>query len=325
MKVAIVTSAGLSGAGAISDYLLSRKDFVSPFKKDVDYKQDYEFRILHDPFGVEHLYKSFYKNFSINNAAYAYQQFCFYINNLKNLKDVNTKQMIYHKFFFLEFSKYLKKIVRLSYYGLPQHYRIQMKKIDKIKWKIQNYNKQKFAQDTNFYNMVIPVSEKEFLIHTKDFINKIINLHNSSKRKNIVIDQGANFWDPESVNKYFENSKVIQVIRDPKGIFSSMKIRKSLSYPGNNIKLFVKWFKEMQKFRKKNQEKKVLQVKFEDFILKHDISKKKINKFLKIKDIETNFNYLNSKRNLFNYKKRLSLQEINYINKNLSAYVYFDI
>ena len=46
MKVVVIVSPGLSGAGAISDYLLSREDFVSPFKKDVDYKQDYEFRIV---------------------------------------------------------------------------------------------------------------------------------------------------------------------------------------------------------------------------------------------------------------------------------------
>jgi hypothetical protein len=325
MKVAIVTSAGLSGAGAISDYLLSRKDFVSPFKKDVDYKQDYEFRILHDPFGIEHVYTNFYKNFSINNAAYAYHQFCLYINNLKNLKDVETKETIYHKTFFLEFSKYLKKIVKLSYYGLPQHYRIQMKKIDRIKWKIQNFDNQEFAQNTNFYNMVIPTSEKEFLIYTRDFLKKIINFHNPSKKKNIIIDQGANFWDPTSVNKYFKNSKVIQVIRDPKGIFSSMKVRKSLSYPGNDIKLFVKWFKEINKFKKKKQNNKILKIKFEQFIINHENEKKKINSFLKIRNINSNFNYLKTKNNLFNYRKNLTKEEIRYINKNLSEHVYFDI
>tara|TARA_B100000963_G_scaffold362021_2_gene402168 strand:- start:10350 stop:11327 length:978 start_codon:yes stop_codon:yes gene_type:complete len=325
MKIAIITSAGLSGAGAISDYLLSREDFVSPFKKKVDYKQDYEFRILHDPFGIEHLYNSFYKNFSVNNAAYAFHQFCLYTKNLKNLKDVKTNKKIYSDNFFLELTKYTKKIIKLSYYGLPQHFRIQMKKMDRIKWRIQNFNNQKFAQDTNFYNMVIPVSEKEFLIHTKSFLKKIINLHNRSQKKNIVIDQGANFWNPESVNKYFDNSKVIQVIRDPKGVFSSMKTRKSLSYPGNNIKLFVKWFKETNLIERKIQGKKTLKIKFEQFIINHNTVKKKINKYLKIKNIKTNFDYIKTKKNLFNYKKKLSKEEINYINKNLKEYVYFDI
>lgn len=325
MKVVTVVSAGLSGAGAISDYLLSRKDFVSPFKKNPDYKQDYEFRILHDPFGIEHLYKNFYENFSINNAAFAYYQFKNYTENLKNLKDVKTKKKIYSNLFFSELTKYINNIVSVSYYGLPQHYRIQMKNFDRIKWKLININQNKFAQETSFYKMIIPVSEKKFINFTRNFLKKMINIHNPSMKKNVVVDQGTNFWDPNCVNKYYENSKIIQVLRDPKAIFSSMKNRKSLSYPSNDIKLFVKWFIEMQKFRKKNQEKKILQVKFEDFILKHDITKKKINKFLNIKDLKTNFDYSNSKSNLLNYKKRLSLKEINYINKNLSSYVYFDI
>ena len=35
-----------------------------------------------------------------------------------------------------------------------------MKNVDKIKWKLININQNKFAQDTSFYKMVIPVSEK---------------------------------------------------------------------------------------------------------------------------------------------------------------------
>lgn len=325
MKTVIIVSSGLSGAGAISDYLLSRDDFVSPFKKDVDYKQDYEFRILHDPFGIEHLYKNFYKDFSINNAAYAFAQFKLYTNNLKKLKDVKTKKKIYSDLFFSELSIYLKKIISTSYYGLPQHYRINMAKMDKIKWRIQNIRKNKFAQETNFYQMIIPVPEKDFLIYTKNFLQKVVNFHNPSKKKNIVIDQGTNFWNPNFVNKYFSKIKIIQVIRDPKAVFSSMKNRKSLSYPGNDIKLFVKWYKEIQSFRDKNQEKKILQIKFEDFVLHHEFIKKKINSFLKIKNAKSNFDFSKTKRNLYNFKNKLSGKEIKYINQNLKDYAYFDI
>ena len=325
MKVVTVVSTGLSGAGAISDYLLSRDDFVSPFKKNVDYKQDYEFRILHDPFGIEHLYSNFYENFSINNAAFAFSQFNSYVNNLKNLKDVNTKKKIYSNFFFNELSKYINNIVSTSYYGLPQHFRITMNKLDKIKWRFQNIKRNKFAQETNFYKMVVPVSKKDFIYHTKIFLNKVINVYNPSKNKNIVLDQGTNFWRPNCINKYFNNSKIIQVTRDPKAIFSSMKTRKSLSYPSNDIKMFVKWFEEIQNFRNQLHEKNVLHVKFEDFILKHESTKKKIDKHLKLKKKITNFNFFKTKNNLYNYKKRLTIKEIKYINKRLRKYVYFDI
>ena len=46
-KLKVITaSPGLSGAGLIFDYLLSRKDFVSPFKKIPDGDQQTEFRFI---------------------------------------------------------------------------------------------------------------------------------------------------------------------------------------------------------------------------------------------------------------------------------------
>lgn len=324
MKIVIVTSAGLSGAGAISDYLLSRSDFTSPFKNKLDYKQDYELRMVADPFGIDHLYQNFYENFSINNAAYSLFQFTNYINNLKKIKDVLSKKPIYNKFFFDQVDLYKKKIVKLSYYGLPQHYSISMSPYQKLTWRISNYNQSKFAQETNFYKMVIPVNKKKFMSVTNKFLLKVISQHDLTKKKNIVVDQGGNFWNPISSTKYFINSKVIQVIRDPKAIFSSMKTRKSLSYPGNDINLFIKWFKEIQEKRNYHEEKKTLQIKFEDFVLKHEIIKKKINNFLKIKNEITDFDLENSKKNIFKYKKNLTTKEIKKINLKLKKFIYFN-
>ena len=53
-----------------------------------------------------------------------------------------------------------------------------------------------------------------------------------------MIDQGGNFWDPIKSTQYFDRRKIILVTRDPRSIFSSMKTRKSLAYPGHNIRIF---------------------------------------------------------------------------------------
>ena len=321
MKVVVIVSPGLSGAGAVSDYLLSRTDFISPFKKNVDYKQDYEFRIVSDPFGIDHLYRNFYQNFSINNAAYAYSQFKKYVQNLRKLKDVKSKKKIYNEEFFINIEKYLKKIVKISYYGLPQHFRISMSNYQKIIWRLKNANKQSFAQNTKFYEMIIPVDKKIFIKETKKLLIKILTKHDRKGKKNIVVDQGGNFWRPISSTIYYPNCKVIQVTRDPKAVFSSMKTRKSLSYPSNNIKTFVNWYKEMNKKRSLNEEKSTLKVKFEDFILKHKSTIKRINKFLKLNDNKTNFDFENSKKNLFKYKNNLNSKEIKLINSNLKKFI----
>ena len=52
-KTVIVVSPGNSGGGVIHDYLLSRKDFFSPFQGE-------EFRLITDPYGLENLHKKTY-------------------------------------------------------------------------------------------------------------------------------------------------------------------------------------------------------------------------------------------------------------------------
>ena len=74
MKTVIVLGSGNSGAGAIHDYLLSRKDFHSPFSGK-------EFRIVNDPDGIHELYYSLYKNFSVNGSANAIYNFKEFIRN----------------------------------------------------------------------------------------------------------------------------------------------------------------------------------------------------------------------------------------------------
>ena len=90
----VVISPGLSGAGLISDYLLNRNDFISPFNLEA------EFRLLHDPGGIHNLYCGLYENFSVNNAAYFFNEFEKYIAKLKNLS-VKIKKNIYTIHFFL--------------------------------------------------------------------------------------------------------------------------------------------------------------------------------------------------------------------------------
>ena len=73
MKTIIVLGSGNSGAGAIRDLLMSRKDFQSPFGTQ-------EFRIVNDPDGINDLYFNLYKNFSDNGAANAVRNFFLFIN-----------------------------------------------------------------------------------------------------------------------------------------------------------------------------------------------------------------------------------------------------
>ena len=183
-------SPGLSGAGLISDFLLNRKDFTNPFNLEA------EFRLLHDPGGIHNLYKGLYENFSNNNSSYFFNEFEKYILNLKNLssKIKNKKKYLYNSFFFNEVKKYLKEISLISYYGLPEYFRIGFDFNDKLKWRILRIRKS--SQEVKFCKMRIPVEKEIFLKKTRIFLNKVLFILSGKKKINYVIDQGGNFWDP---------------------------------------------------------------------------------------------------------------------------------
>ena len=316
MKTVIVLGSGNSGAGAIKDFLMSRNDFQSPFGNQ-------EFRIINDPDGINDLYFNLYKNFSINNAANAVYNFFSFINNCYTSR-LNKKTKIYNKNILLLTKKYIKKIIKVEYNGAPRFYLDKIDNIKRINFYFSRFVLKKNAKNIKLLKMIIPINEKKFLKYTEKYVLELLKLDkNFNKKKNIVLEQGGNFWRPISSTIFYGNKrKVIVVSRDPRAIFSSMKRRNSLSYPGNDIKIFVKWYKNIMANVDKKQHGEVIKIKFEKFFENFNNESRKLCRLLKIKNnIGHSFNLDNTLKNLYKYKKYLSSKEIDYINKNLSEYI----
>ncbi len=313
MKFVITSSPGNSGGGAIHDYLLSRDDFESPSNGE-------EMRLISEPYGIENLYKNFYENFSINNAAESVFQFENYCKNLKNDKWLKSKKVYGDKFYKFT-QQFIKEIKSVEYVGLPQYKRISLNNLDNLKSKI---NRKLFKHKHNQYKsfkMILPVKKKIFIESTKKLLLNYFNAKiKNLKNKNIILDQATNYWNPCVAFKYFDNLKIIQVNRDPRSIFYSMKSRGSFAYPGYDLKLFISWYKKILKINKhidKIYKKNIMQINFEDFVLDFDTSSKKINNFLNIKKIKNiDFDLENSKKNVFKAKKFLPKNEIKILEKN---------
>tara|TARA_B100000963_G_C22603183_1_gene661250 strand:+ start:41 stop:994 length:954 start_codon:yes stop_codon:yes gene_type:complete len=316
MKTIIVLGSGNSGAGAIRDYLMARQDFQSPFGKQ-------EFRIINDPDGLNDLYFNLYENFSINNAANAVYNFFLFINNSYNSR-LNKRKKIYNKNIISLTKNYISKIIKVEYNGAPRFYLDKINNIKKVNFYFSRFVLKKNAKNIKLLKMIVPVSKKQFLKYTQNYIFNIFKqTKNFNLKKNIVIEQGGNFWKPVSSTIFYGNDrKIILVSRDPKAIYSSMKNRNSLSYPGNDIKIFVKWYKNIMLKKDKKQHSKVIKVEFEKFFENFKIESKKLCRLLKIKnDINHKFVLENTVKNLYKYKKSLSRKEISYINKHLSEYI----
>ena len=323
MKLVITISTGNSGGGAIHDYLIKSTKYKNPFKGQ-------EFRIMDDPDGILNLYHNFYKNCSINNPSNAIMRFKNYINNLINLKiNINNKSIkIYDEKILSLSDEYIKKITTLNYNAFPQFVAIQTSFFKK---NIFNLKKNFFKSSGNhsLFKMYLPVKEDVFLKQSKIYLNKIIKIQSANKKLNyLVLDQALNMLNFTEIFSYFDDVKIILVTRDPRGIYNSMKTRKSAAYPDDSLKVWTEWYGQtMQKFhdykRKipKKYSKYILEIKFEDFVRNYEREQKKILNFLNISRINNNFDIKKTEFNVFKARKELLDFEKNYIKKKLSKYL----
>lgn len=313
MKTVIVLGSGNSGAGAVHDYLLSRNDFQSPFSGK-------EFRIVNDPDGLDELYNSLYKNFSLNGCSYKISSFKKFIKN-SFYSNYNKKKTLYNKNLLELSDEFIKKISKVVYNGSPQFYFDRISFIKKLSFYFNRFIFKKNAKQIKMIDMVLPCEEELFLKYSQEFIYEIFKCNkNFNPKKNIVIEQGGNFLYPVSSTKYYgKNKKIIFVSRNPKAIYWSMKRRNSLSYPGNDVKIFVDWYRNLIKKINKSELDKVIHLNFEYFFENFENEKNKLSNLLEIEnDDKNNFDLNHTLKNLYKYKENLSKEEINYIENNLN-------
>ena len=159
----------------------------------------------------------------------------------------NKKNNVYSNDLVRISDDFLAKIIEISYNGSPQFYFDKMSKIQKYLFYFKRFILRQQSRSIDLLNMSLPVNKNEFLINCETYLQNIfLTSTNLSTTKGFVINQGGNFWYPVSSTKYYgKNTYPILVTRDPKGIFWSMKRRNSLSYPGHDIKIFVKWYRSI--------------------------------------------------------------------------------
>ena len=298
MKIFIVLGSGNSGAGAIHDYLLSRDDFFSPFKGK-------EFRLVNDPDGLDELFNTLYNDFSINGSANKLNNFNIFTKNYF-YSNYNNKNKILNKQF-LNLTKYfISQIIKIQYNGSPQFFFDKINFLKKINFYFKRFILKKDAKNIELLKMIIPVSQEHFIKESQKYLYEIFRLSDKfEEKKNIVIEQGGNFFNPiESTKYYGSNREIIVVTRDPKAIYWSMKRRQSLAYPGHNIKLFVKWYKSVMEKVNFSENNNVIHIKYENFFLDFENQKKLLCSKLNLDpNINDNFDLDFTKKNLFKFKK----------------------
>lgn len=311
-KKIIIIGSGNSGSGAIFDYLAGQD-------KNISLMNGQEFRITHENDGLNDLYINNFANFTINNSASAFERFENYFKN--TFKNHKKKEELND-----ELENFLNKIIYLRYYGLPSFVRDRFTIEKKIKFYFDRLILRKKINDIKLFKMTLPVEKKSFLKLCNRFINNLIKiLHPDSKKfKNIIINQGGSLWNIIESTKFYDNSKIIIVNRDPRSIYWSMKRTQAFSYPSNSVDKFIVWYKSIQELSKKKipKGKYLIHINYEKFLENFEFERKKIDNFIGQKfHIKTNFDLEKSKKNLYKAQYKLQKKELKKIENRLKNYL----
>jgi len=322
MKYIIVLGIQNSGSGAVHDYLASRDDCESPFGVN-------EFKLCLDPMGLHNLYLNFYENFSFLSSSNAMYDFVNYTKKLQNHSvyiSRGVKKKLYKTNFHNLSEKFIKKVTKVEYKGRPEFSDFKISIFEKY---LLKFTKRYYS----FFPIIIPEKKEKFIIESKKFINNVIenNLEKKlNKKSQIILNQSVNIFDPIKSSKYFENSKIIYVTRDPRDMYSSMKSNKSGSSPWRNVDLFIQWYKhyfDNMEFKKRLNNKDILHVKFKNFVTNFKKENLRICNFLEIdskfkfKKNNNLFDLSVSKKNLTKYINYLSKSENDKIKKELKKFL----
>ena len=303
IRTILVNGTFRSGSGVVNDYLSSREDFSNPLG-------DNEFRIVSDPMGLQYLYNICYNNPGLLSSAYGFDQYIRYISNLQKYTSYlapNIKGKLYNKKLITITNKFIKNITKLNYYAMPHYSKVNLTFSDEIKYKIALKLK-KENKDTKFTNIIIPKDKKIFTKEAKNYLEKIIKeatIH-KIKTQNIVLNNAIDVFNPIEASKFFKNPKIIIVQRDPRDIFSSMKMGKAGAAPYYDVNIFIDWYKHFfcgKNFKKILSNKKILKIDFENFVTNFDKENERLCKFLEVTkkfklQNESSFNLKVSKKNL---------------------------
>jgi hypothetical protein len=315
MKTIITIGSGYSGSSAIYEFLQKMKKFHDPFPNQ-------EFSLTYDPGGIMDIENCILNKSTINQNNYVYEQFkkniLYYLNKVSSLKP--GKEFKSYNFEKLSL-EYLNSIISLKYEGeslFSKHKKNILKNF---------FSKFMFRlfKSKSSSNSILFKDYNEFTKNTEIFFNKLFM--QEGHLKDIILDQGGIFTNPFGSTKFFNNSHCILVYRDPRDIYSEFKTKTLSAFPKKDVLTFCTWYENiMNKINvEESNRPNMLNLNFEDFILKNQDILKKISKHisLPLSDFQkVEFDFERSKKNIFKFKNILNSEENKTIEKKLEKYLY---
>jgi len=285
----IITCAGYHGTGSSAI-----TNLVSEFS-NVKSLGAYEFRFLHDPYGISDLEYNLVENHNRLNSGRAMKKYLKYVDFLS----ANLIKKKYEKFFDDQFRslsyKYIDDLTECRYNGYWHYdlidkgrlyyysYRL-LTKLVKIPRKFFRQNVEKpYKLIRHEISYCAYPSEEEFLSKTKYYTTELFKCANRENFDYLMIDQ---LFPPSNIDRYLryieDDIKIIVVDRDPRDLY----LWETLYWKGTiiprNVEDFCTWYEVTRRHRdiENYNSQNVLFIQFEDLIFNYESSVKKICAFI---------------------------------------------
>ncbi len=310
----------------VSGYYYTGSSAVVDLLKEYNgaYEPRAEFRLIKDPYGLIDLRYNLVERWDPLNSDNSIKDFLWLTNHLNAQNSLlsltygygYSSEEVFGKRFMEETVEFVNRITDFKYEGSWFFTQFKQTKAERIKEKALKLCR----VNPKHYMFFSNCSANEFDEYASIYLENIFGLNEHKNDSFAIIDQGLPAQNPDYINNFFKNAKMIIVDRDPRDVYVDM-LDEGVQLIGDTLKkthdtsVFIKWYKSYHK-NQKNLCDNVIRVNFEDVVLNYKKTVDLIEGFLDLDSknhIRPNTCLLPevSKNNIGRYKNILTKKEIN--------------
>jgi len=301
-----------TGSSAVLDYLRGRNDVFDPLGGQ-------EFCIIQQRQGLSSLHRSLSVEIHPDDAMYAVIKFAQLAKRLgADSKKLRIPPKLGHGYssripgYNAAISEFLKNITACSFGTYPLTDYLNFTTFDWLRIKGGRLPRSKNI----VRNKPVPVPADEFLRCAQLLIARLFyqGHENQPELSALVFDQAGSFWSPLSSTQYFgENRRVIGVTRDPCDVYASLRSKKAISGSAEEFAQYQRALKA-HIANAEWSDKRMLLVRYEDFVLDHERERDRICAHLGIDHVvPSTYDPKLSRKFVGRHKGYLTQQEIEVI------------
>lgn len=275
-----------SGSSAMVDLLKEFEDF---------YESNAEIRFIKDPYGVAQLEDALINRWELINSSAAISDFltmcekgCRNGKGLFSPAGFNLKKTISNDFMQITHD-YIDELT--DYYYKQDYYHYKFKKsylkyvIDRYRWAIEYLSKGRLrTANRNIAQCYFShPSQERFNKATKRYFDRLFEEHAQEDKKTyIILDQAVSPNNTQVIHRYFNESKMIIIDRDPRDMYCD-EILWGEKFDSNyrTKEAALNYVKRQRALRDSTVfDSDIIKVRFEDLVLDYDTTVKKVLDFL---------------------------------------------